>query len=100
MTDTDPRFDSPEYPEAVHGRPKRSFPRWFAFGCADGPHRGPEGPNEDISQCGTCWAPSHALRPAGETFGRHQPDCSLPLRHESYCAPGGSGHPDAKVIRG
>jgi hypothetical protein len=65
-----------------------------------GPHRGPQGPNEDMSVCPTCWSPSYQLRPPGETYGRHLPDCSLPLRHESYCQPGGSGHPAAPVIRG
>lgn len=68
--------------------------------CPDGPHRAPEGPNEDVSQCTTCWGLSYALRPAGETYGDHLPDCSLPLRHESYCQPGGTGHPTGPVIRG
>jgi hypothetical protein len=68
--------------------------------CPNRPHRGPEGPNEDISQCGFCGLPSYAMRPWGETFGEHLDDCSLPVWHESYCQPGGSGHPPAKVIRG
>ena len=68
--------------------------------CPAGPHRGPEGPNEDIAQCGHCGLPTWAKRPAGETFGDHLPDCSLPIDHESYCHGGGSGHPRAAVIRG
>lgn len=68
--------------------------------CPDGPHRGPEGPNEDIAQCPRCWRLSWCLRPEGETYGWHDPDCSLPARHESYCRPGGDGHPVAAKIRG
>ncbi len=68
--------------------------------CPNGPHRGPQGPNEDLSVCLTCWSPSWEMRPEGETFGHHLPNCSLPLRHESYCLPGGSGHPAGSHIRG
>lgn len=68
--------------------------------CPSSPHRGPEGPNEDLSQCPTCWSPSHAMRPDGETYGVHLPDCSLPSRHASYCEPGGNGHPAAPKVRG
>jgi hypothetical protein len=68
--------------------------------CLDAPHRGPQGPNEDIAQCPRCWSPTYSLRPAGETFGNHLPDCSLPLRHESFCEPGGDGHPEAAKVRG
>lgn len=68
--------------------------------CPDAPHRGPEGPNEDIHQCPTCLAPSHRMRPEGQTYGLHLPDCSLPERHPSYCQPGGDGHPPAPLIRG
>lgn len=68
--------------------------------CPDAPHRPPQGPNEDVAQCGRCWGLSHAMRPDGETYGHHLPDCRLPRRHESYCEPGGSGHPPAAVIRG
>lgn len=68
--------------------------------CPLGPHRPPQGPNEDIGVCGTCWSPTWRLRPEGETYGVHLPDCSLPVRHESYCQPGGSGHPPAAKIRG
>jgi hypothetical protein len=68
--------------------------------CSRAPHRGPEGPNEDMSQCPQCWGFSWELRPEGETYGRHADDCSLPVRHESYCQPGGQGHPDAPKLRG
>jgi len=68
--------------------------------CPKGPHRPPEGPNEDLAQCAECWSPTYAMRPEGETYGEHLPDCSLPLRHESYCQPGGSGHPPAVKVRG
>lgn len=64
------------------------------------PHRGPQGPNEDIGQCSYCGMPNRTLRAAGETFGEHLPDCSLPIDHESYCVPGGSGHPTARLVRG
>ncbi len=83
----------PEY--GVQVRPFRAV-----GACPHGPHRGPQGPNEDLSQCPTCWAPSWALRPPDETYGTHLPDCSLPARHESYCKPGGAGHPQAARIRG
>lgn len=65
-----------------------------------GPHRFPEGPNEDVSVCPTCWSPTYELRPDGETYGDHLQDCSLPRRHQSYCQPGGAGHPRAATIRG
>lgn len=68
--------------------------------CPSAPHRGPQGPNEDLSQCPECAMPSWSLRPAGEEFGGHLPDCSLPQRHESYCVGGGVGHPDPLVRRG
>jgi len=68
--------------------------------CASGPHRGPAGPNEDLDQCGFCWSVSYVLRPEGETYGLHLPDCSLSERHEGHCAPGGSGHPRATTIAG
>lgn len=68
--------------------------------CPEGPHRGPQGPNEDIAQCGRCLSISHSLRPASETFGYHLADCSLPVRHEGYCVGGGSGHEPAATIRG
>ena len=60
-------------------------------------HREPRGPCEDISQCGLCGAITFALRPEGETYGFHEPDCSLPLLHENFCVGGGSGHPPGKV---
>ena len=68
--------------------------------CPYGPHRRPQGPNEDVDQCQHCWSVSYVLRPDGETYGEHLPDCSLPRRHESYCQPGGEGHPRAATIRG
>ncbi|VXA92665.1 hypothetical protein CITRIK5_100098 [Citricoccus sp. K5] len=68
--------------------------------CSKAPHRGPEGPNEDMGQCGQCGSPSWSMRPWGETFGYHLDDCSLPIWHESRCQPGGTGHPDAPTIRG
>jgi hypothetical protein len=78
---------------------------WFArirreLSCPDGPHRGPQGPNEDFGQCPTCGSITWAKRPAGETFGWHADDCSLPVDHESFCESGGDGHPAAPVIRG
>jgi hypothetical protein len=68
--------------------------------CPHGPHRPPSGPNEDIAQCRACGSISWALRPEGETYGQHLPDCSLPERHENECAPGGTGHPKARLVRG
>lgn len=69
------------------------------YGCADG-HRGPQGPNEDVAQCPRCWSMSFSRRPAGETFGEHLPDCSLPVDHLSYCEPVGSGHAPTDRVRG
>lgn len=66
----------------------------------NGEHRGPQGPNEDMAQCGYCGVPTYSKRPPGETYGNHLDDCSLPIDHESYCEPGGSGHPPAERIRG
>ena len=68
--------------------------------CPMAPHRLPEGPNEDVAQCGWCMSPMHVMRKWGETFGNHIPDCSLPIWHESYCKPGGEGHPVAPTVRG
>lgn len=68
--------------------------------CPKGPHRGPQGPNEDIAQCPTCLSPTFAMRPEGETFGEHLSDCSLPLRHQGYCKPGGNGHEPSRKVRG
>lgn len=67
--------------------------------CAE-QHRGPEGPNEDLAQCRKCGSISWVMRPENETIGFHDPDCSLDVRHSSYCKGGGSGHPPADVIRG
>lgn len=63
-------------------------------------HREPQGPNEDIASCTSCWGITFTLRPEGETFGLHADDCSLPVRHEGYCVGGGEGHPPAEHIRG
>lgn len=68
--------------------------------CPDGPHRGPQGPNEDVGQCSKCWSISYWMRPENEEYCGHIADCSLPRRHESYCQPGGSGHPPAEKVRG
>jgi hypothetical protein len=69
--------------------------------CPRGPHRGPEGPNEDIAQCPLCLMPSWTMRPDGEEYGLHLIDCKLPRRHEGRCVPGGYGHPEpARVVRG
>jgi len=68
--------------------------------CPAAPHRGPEGPNEDLSQCPLCLSPSYEKRPRGETYGRHLGDCALPIDHESYCKPGGVGHPNSTTVRG
>ena len=68
--------------------------------CPDGPHRGPQGPNEDLSQCGRCLTPSWSMRPENEQIGLHADDCSLPRRHEGYCIGGGEGHAPTDVVRG
>lgn len=68
--------------------------------CPYAPHRGPQGPNEDLSQCMQCGMPSWSKRPPGETFGEHLEDCSLPVDHESYCEPGGDGHAPSEHVRG
>ena len=68
--------------------------------CPGGPHRGPEGPNEDIAMCFACGSPSWSLRPENEQIGLHAADCSLPRRHEGYCVGGGDGHPPTEVVRG
>lgn len=68
--------------------------------CPEGPHRGPEGPNEDLAQCPRCFSVHWCRRPVGEEFGGHIRDCSLPRDHESYCQPGGLGHPPPLYRRG
>lgn len=68
--------------------------------CSYGPHRVPQGPNEDVAVCYACGGVSWTLRPVGETFGTHFPDCALPVRHEGQCEHGGTGHPEAPRIRG
>lgn len=74
----------------------------FLFTRADCPevHRGPEGPNEDFGSCQHCGDINWELRPEGQTYGHHLPDCSLPNRHASYCVGDGDGHPPAALIRG
>ena len=67
---------------------------------ACGPHRLPEGPNEDIAVCFRCGHPMFAMRPENEQFGLHDDDCSLPRRHQGYCVGGGKGHPPTEVVRG
>lgn len=68
--------------------------------CPEKPHRGPQGPNEDLSQCRLCWSLSHAKRPVGEEWGGHTQDCSLPQSHSSFCQGGGRGHPLPQKMRG
>lgn len=63
-------------------------------------HRGPEGPNEDIGQCSTCWAPIGVMRPANEQYGLHDDDCSLERRHPGRCVGGGKGHAPTEIVRG
>ena len=77
-----------------------SMEEYFESLPACGPHRGPEGPNEDVAQCFKCHSMTYTMRPWGETFGPHRPDCSLPIWHESYCQGGGDGHPEAPNQRG
>ena len=74
----------------------------FSLGddCPYAPHRGPEGPNEDLAQCWECGSISYARRPQGEEFIGHIKDCSLPQDHLSYCKPGGKGHPPPFKRRG
>lgn len=72
----------------------------FKQGEICGQHRPPQGPNEDLAVCGSCGSLTYAMRPPNETYGLHLPDCSLPMGHESFCEPGGAGHPRAEVIRG
>ena len=76
------------------------FPYMGQPTCPREPHRGPEGPNENIAQCRLCGMPEFSMRPAGETFGEHLADCSLSVDHPSWCQPDGSGHPPSKLVRG
>ena len=71
-----------------------------AESCPNGPHRIPDGPNEDTGMCSLCGSPIGVLRPAGETYGLHADDCSLQERHRGRCVGGGSGHSPAPVVRG
>lgn len=68
--------------------------------CPNGPHRAPEGPNEDLGQCRRCLGISHSMRPDNEQIGLHADDCSLPRHHPSYCVGGGTGHAPVEIIRG
>lgn len=68
--------------------------------CPRQPHRGPQGPNEDLGQCPLCLSISYSMRPEGETYGLHLEDCSLPVGHESNCQPGGAGHLVGSHVRG
>lgn len=68
--------------------------------CSQGPHRGPQGPNEDIGQCPECLSMSYAMRPSNEQIGLHIDDCSLDLRHPSFCVGGGEGHAPVEIVRG
>lgn len=86
------KLDDPEYRKATEVERVRTH--------TEEPHRGPQGPNEDIGQCPVCWSITAALRPENETFGLHLPDCSLERRHRGYCVGGGKGHEPAEVIRG
>lgn len=61
------------------------------------PHPSLDGPCMDLGQCASCLSPIGVMRPAGETFGFHAEDCSLPERHEGHCADGGIGHRPDKV---
>lgn len=92
-------YQTPSWIEETEdsNEPLKVFSPWD---CPDGPHRGPEGPNEDLGQCAKCWSLSHVLRPEGETFGHHLSDCSLPIRHGGECIGGGTGHPAAPKVRG
>lgn len=82
-----------------HNSDQEVLEKYYGGDCKFGPHRPPEGPCEDISQCPFCLSPSFSMRPPGECFGHHAPDCSLPERHESYCKGGGFGH-KTEVLRG
>jgi hypothetical protein len=97
---SDDNDDRMTVPEALEYLADKGFHRVPTAKCPLGPHRGPQGPNEDIAQCYYCGMPTYALRPWGETFGHHADDCSLPIWHKSYCVGGGEGHPEAPVIRG
>lgn len=80
--------------------PEFDRPGWHKPSTECGPHRIPQGPNEDIAQCPVCWSPTFAMRPENEQFGLHADDCSLPRRHEGYCVGGGKGHPVPEIVRG
>ena len=80
-----------------------SFWPYSTLDCPDrNDHRFPQGPNEDLAQCGGCGEITYSRRPAGVTFGWHLEDCSLPVDHLGYCQPGGEGHPrpEGSKVRG
>lgn len=69
--------------------------------CKDHLHGFPQGPNEDMG--GFCMKSGQGIRtmrPDGETFGDHLPDCLLSIKHPGYCEGGGKGHTSARTIRG
>ena len=68
--------------------------------CPDGPHRSPEGPNEDMAQCHRCLVIDFTMRPENEQYGLHADDCSLPRRHQGWCEGGGTGHAPVEIVRG
>lgn len=94
----------------IEGRVMSVEPDWPSFTpgtpvpfaeCPDrDDHRRPEGPNEDMGLCRWCRAHTYEMRPDGETYGDHWPDCSLERRHKGKCVGGGEGHPQAEKIRG
>ncbi|MCE3550713.1 hypothetical protein LWC33_04490 [Pseudonocardia sp. RS11V-5] len=43
--------------------------------CPHGPHRGPQGPDEDLSQCPQCWSASWTFRAEGDSSGEYLPYC-------------------------
>lgn len=85
----------------MSGKVKVDFDFWMSGEpCPLGPHRPPQGPNEDLAQCYKCGSISYSRRPEGEEYLGHIPDCSLPVDHLGYCKPGGKGHPAPKTRRG
>lgn len=67
--------------------------------CKYGPHRGPQGPNEDLAQCFRCGAVSHRMRAWGDTFGAHSIDCGLPIWHGDYCSRANVPHVTSALVR-
>lgn len=77
-----------------------SDPGITAENCPYGPHRGPQGPNEDLAQCFHCGTISHRMRPWGDTFCGHLDECGLPIWHASLCAPAELPHPTSTAALG